>query len=697
MNKPEPKPEKMSLASMDVAAEKRGELKRYLGQAFPQVFAEGIIDFDQLKRVLGEWVDPGKERFGLNWPGKAECMKIIQQPSVATLKPLREESVDFDATQNLFIEGDNLEILKLFQKAYFGKIKIIYIDPPYNTGGEFIYPDKYAETLETYLAYTGQIDAEGRRFATNTDASGRYHSRWLSMMYPRLYLARNLLTEDGVMLLSISDEEVHHLKELCNDIFGEENFVAQLVWEKTRKNDAKLFSIGHEYLLVYAKSLANLRELKTVWREPKPGAKEIIAQYQALRAKHGDDDEAVQSDLREWYASLPKNHPSKKLSRYKWVDNNGPWRDRDISWPGGGGPRYDVMHPVTKKPCAVPEAGWRFSEPETMQRQIAMGLVVFREDHTQPPFRKAHLVPIPEELDDVEPEEIDEEADSENEEETAVGLQVMPSVIYKQAQVAVKYLRSLMGKKIFDNPKDHEILARLIVYCGGNDKELTVLDFFAGSCSTAESVMRLNAEDGGSRRFIMVQLPEICDPKSAAFKSGYKTIADIGRDRMRRAAEKISSENSGELALEGQVSFDMGFKAFGLSRSNFKVWDADATAESDLGEQIEMHIDHLSDASTAEDVLYELLLKAGFPLTTKVQAIKLAGRDTFSIEDGTLLICLEKEITPELIDALAEANPLQVICLDEGFKGNDQLKANAVQTFRARAKAEESEIVFKTV
>ena len=226
--------QKMPLTSIDVAAEKRKELKGVLGETFPEVFAEGAVDFDQLKRVLGAWVDPGKERFGLNWPGKAQCMKIIQQPSAATLKPIRAESVDFDTTGNLFIEGDNLEVLKLLQKAYFGKIKMIYIDPPYNTGNEFIYPDKYAETLETYLAYTGQVDGAGRKFSTNTDASGRFHSRWLNMMYPRLYLARNLLREDGAIFVSISDHELSSLRQICDLVFGEENFVAQLVW-KSRK------------------------------------------------------------------------------------------------------------------------------------------------------------------------------------------------------------------------------------------------------------------------------------------------------------------------------------------------------------------------------------------------------------------------------------------------------------------------------
>ena len=270
---------KMKLTSMDVSEEKRVELKRCLGQAFPEVFEEGRIDFDQLKRVLGEWVDPGKERFGLNWPGKAECMKIIQQPSIATFKPVRGESVDFDKTENVFIEGDNLEVLKLLQKAYFGKVKMIYIDPPYNTGNEFIYPDKYAENLETYLAYTGQADQEGKRLSTNSDTSGRYHSRWLSMMFPRLYLAKNLLRDDGAIFISIDDNEMGRLRDLCDQIFGEENFVAAVIWQKvfSPKNSALYFSEDHDYILVYARN-------KDVWRP------ELLSRSDDAEARYENPD-----------------------------------------------------------------------------------------------------------------------------------------------------------------------------------------------------------------------------------------------------------------------------------------------------------------------------------------------------------------------------------------------------------------------
>jgi adenine-specific DNA-methyltransferase len=324
------------------------------------------------------------------------------------------------------------------------------------------------------------------------------HDKWLSMIYPRLTLLKKFLREDGVILISIDDFEAAYLKALLDEIFGRQNFIAQLVWEKGRKNDARLFSVGHEYMIVYANSLDYLRKQGTIWREPKPGAKEIWDEYVGLRKKYGDNDEAVEKALRDWYKALPPKHPSKALSRYKHIDKNGPWRDRDISWPGGNGPRYDVIHPVTKKPCKVPESGWRFSYPEEMQRQINLGLVVFREDHTDPPFRKAHLKPISEEV-------VDNQGDDDVE-ENEIGLQVMPSVFYKQSQVSVKLLRKIMGEKVFENPKDHEVLIRLFKYITNSDD--IILDSFAGSGTTAHAVMQLNAEEDSNRRFVLVEMDE---------------------------------------------------------------------------------------------------------------------------------------------------------------------------------------------
>lgn len=625
-------PQKMELASMDVAEEKRDELKRCLGDAFPEVFAEGSIDFDQLKRVLGEWVDPGKERFGLNWPGKAECMKIIQQPSVATLKPVREESVNFDETENLFIEGDNLEVLKLLQKAYFGRVKMIYIDPPYNTGNEFIYPDKYAETLETYLTYTGQIDDAGRKFSTNSDATGRYHSRWLSMMYPRMYLARNLLRDDGILFVSIDDHEVANLKHLMDSIFGEENFVSSIIWEKiyTTKNDSALISGCHDYLLVYAKN-------------------------------------AVTSKL----GSLPRTKAMDARYTNPDHDPRGPWKAIPLYADGERkNGRFVITGPTGRKFEPPPEAHWRYIEDD-VQKLIEDNRISFGKDGSAQPNLKRFLS----ELSD--------------------GVKSKTIWFHKEVgsnDTANREIKSLFDgdDKMFSFPKPTSLVRRMI-QLGADSPDSIILDFFAGSASTAHAVMAANADDAGKRKYIMVQLPEPTD------RDDFATIADIAKERIRRAATRITDDRKGQLDLKGGGDRDFGFKVLKLDRSNFGVWGGERTTDEDLGQQIEMHVDHLSKASSAEDVLYELLLKSGFSLTTKVQTVEIAGKQIFSIEDGALLICLEKEITSELIDALAEANPLQVICLDEGFKGNDQLKANAVQTFKARAEVEESEIVFKTV
>lgn len=347
--------------SPDVCIQKR----ELLANAVPEAFSEGKLDVAALKRALGEEaLIEGGERYALTWAGKANAYKVLQTPSTATLQPERDKSVNFDQAQHVFIEGENLEVLKVLQKAYFGKVKLIYIDPPYNTGSDsFIYPDRFQESKEDYLRRINELSDDGTLmregfFRKNSKENGHYHSNWLSMMLPRLYIARNLLREDGVILVSIDDNEAANLKLLMDEVFGPENLIAQMVWEKGRKNDAKLVSVGHEYMLIYARSMTKLKENKTVWREPKPGAKEIIEKWRELKVRHGETNyEAQQEGLREWYKSLPDSHPSKKLSRHKWVDKWGPWRDRDISWPGGGGPRYDVPHPVTKKPCKVPEAG----------------------------------------------------------------------------------------------------------------------------------------------------------------------------------------------------------------------------------------------------------------------------------------------------------------------------------------------------
>lgn len=452
----------------------------------------------------------------LDWIGKKAVVNHHREVPFHLLKNNDDLSVGDPGCGNLLVQGDNLIALKALLPYYAGQVKCIYIDPPYNTGNEnWVYNDNVnSPEMKAWL---------GRAVGKEAEDLSR-HDKWLCMMYPRLALLREFLREDGVILVSIDDFEGYRLRILLDEIFGPHNFIAQLVWDKTRKNDAKLFSTGHEYMLVYAKSLQYLKDRKTVWREQKPGAAEILVHWKQLKDKFSNDYDSIQHELRAWYKELPKNHPSKKLSRYKWVDKWGPWRDRDISWPGGGGPRYDVIHPFTKMPCKIPERGWGFATSEEMQRLIGIGLVVFREDHTQPPFRKAHLLPIPEEIGpDAEFDESTEADDS------VAGLLVMPSLIQKQAQVSVKLLRKIFeGRKVFPNPKDHEVIMRMIRYVTGPDD--IILDSFGGSGTTGHAVLQINQEDEGSnRKFILVEMmPDIAVNVTAErIKRVVEGIADL--------------------------------------------------------------------------------------------------------------------------------------------------------------------------
>ncbi|MBF0181442.1 MAG: site-specific DNA-methyltransferase, partial [Magnetococcales bacterium] len=584
-----------AMQSADLLAENVERLKAL----FPEAFTEGGIDFSVLRELLGGYVDEREEKYGLNWNGKRQARRLALTPSTGTLRPCPEESVDWETTQNLIIEGDNLEVLKLLQKSYAGLVKLIYIDPPYNTGKDFVYSDDFRDNIRNYLELTGQTDGEGRPFSSNTETSGRFHTDWLNMMYPRLRLARNLLREDGVILISIDDVEIDNARAQCSDIFGEENFVACLVWEKGRKNDAKLFSLGHDYILVFARSKAYLTMSGIKWREAKPGAAEIQDEYLKLRAIHGNNNEIIQEELRRFFNRLAGDHPSKRLRRYSNVDNQGVWRDDNMSWPGGGGPNYDVIHPVTGLPCKVPDGGWRYSTKEKMEEMIASGRVMFRVGHSEPPIRKTYLV-----------REDDDSLDDSNDD---VGVQVAGTYFYRSALQASNVMLDLFGKKIFDNPKDHEVLARLINYiCCGREKEV-ILDFFAGSGTTAHAVLDLNKKDGGNRRFILVQLQEPTGQKE------YPTIADICKERVRRVIGKFNAEDAGRLDLhagrldlsEG-VRQDRGFRVFKLDTSNLKPWDP---APEDLNRTLLDHVDHILPDRSEQDLLFELLLKLGLELT----------------------------------------------------------------------------------
>lgn len=650
----------------DASPDFRAELLARLRKAAPEAFAEGKLDIEKLKALVGDAAESCPERYEFNWAGKRDAIAMLQAPTRATLVPDRDASVDFDSAQHVFIEGENLEVLKVLYRSYFGRVKLIYIDPPYNTQGDFIYPDNFVDPLEHYLHMTGQKNGSGDLLTSQTDRNGRYHSSWLSMMYPRLSLARQMLGEDGAILISIDDHEVTALRRLADEVFGEENFIAQMVWEKGRKNDAKLLSVGHEYVLLYAKSLSLMREKETVWREEKPGAKEIWDEYLKLRERHGSDNKKIEGDLSVWYRDLPKGHPSKKWSRYKRVDENGPWRDRDISWPGGDGPSYDVPHPITGIPCKVPDAGWRYANPEEMQRQIKLGLVEFREDHTEPPFRKAHIRPIPDELADDDASESDDETDAEEEFAT----QVRGTYFYKQSQVAVRSFRELMGAKVFDNPKDPEELARLFKYIVGACKQPVVMDFFAGSGASAEAVLRLNAS-GSNIRFVTVQMPQPCNPKErtgkAALNVGLATIADIARERIRRV-----------LKLEGIES--QGFRAFKLAPSNTRRWAGveEKTADA-YGKQLEAFADTLVPGWKAEDVIWEVALREGYSLTATIAKLDaLKGGSFWRVadpeKDQSFIITLDDWLTIEAVSALGLGKDDLFVCRDTAL--DDTLAAN---------------------
>lgn len=605
----------MSLESMSITDHQKAKLK----ELFPEVFTEGSkIDFDKLKRTLGETIDAGKERFGMNWAGKADCFKTIQQPSVATLVPARDESVDFDTTENVFIEGDNLEVLKLLQKSYLGKIKMIYIDPPYNTGNDFIYPDNYSENLDTYLEYTGQIDGEGRKFSTNVDTDGRFHSKWMNMMYPRLFLAKNLLKDDGVLIVSIDDSEFCNLRAILNDTFGEENFIASLIWKHTQqsKNDEPYFSRQYNYQLIYRKS----------------------DKLESLSLPRTEKDNLNYSN--------PDNDP------------NGDWRTGDFRSPNYRKTLvFDIATPAGKI-ISPPDNGWRWSQ-ETIAEKIASGEIIFNQDETRI-IRKIYL----------------KNQDGRTPENIWDGDECGTT---RQANAEIKELFD--GAVVFDTPKPTALVKRFINLFH-HEKDFIALDFFAGSASTAHAVMDANKIDGGNRKFICVQLPEPTNENSEAYKAGYETIAEISKERIRRAARKIKSE----VGENNQNKLDLGFRVFKLQQSNFKVWDSTLTQDPQAMQlALEEHIDHINPDASQEDILFELLLKAGmFNLTDPIETITLANKTVYNIADGGLLICLEKELTLELIQAIAEMNPPRVVVLDEGFQNNDQLKTNAALTMKSK-------------
>lgn len=581
------------------------------------------IDFDMLRQELSEVIVEGaEERYQFTWPDKKKSILLANAPIAKTLRPCREESVDFDNTENLYIEGDNLDVLKLLQETYLNKVKMIYIDPPYNTGKDFVYSDNFDVNYDDYMANSGQYDEDGNRMVQNTESNGRFHTDWLNMIYPRLKLAKDLLTDDGVIFISIDDNEVENLKKVCNEIFGESNFIAQVIWERAYSpvNLKKHFSESHDYIICYAKNIE-----------------------QALCNGLPRSDEA-----NDRYSN-PDN------------DSRGVWTSGDLSV----GPRieskvYKITTPSGR--IVLPPSGycWRIDEA-TFNQYKNDNKIWFGEDGNNVPRIKRFLCDVKQ--------------------------GITPMTVWKYTEVghsqdAAQKLKKLFdGKAYFDYPKSVELIKRCLQLYTTND--CYVLDFFSGSATTAHAVMQLNAEDGGNRKFIMVQLPEETDLKSEAYKAGYKNICEIGKERIRRAGKKIVSECEGVQGGERKAPLDTGFRVLKCDTTNMKdVYytpaEYDQTMLGDLA-------DNIKEDRTAEDLLFQVMLEMDILLSCKISEAIIAGKKVFNVNEGYLLACFDNDITEEVVTEIAKLKPYYAVFRDSGIS-KDSITTNFNQIFNTYSK-----------
>jgi adenine-specific DNA-methyltransferase len=591
---------------------------------FPEVFSEGKIDFEKLKETLGEYTENEEERFSFNWNGKQQARREAQKRSTGTLRPCVEESVDWDNTQNLYLEGDNLEVLKILQKSYHGKVKMIYIDPPYNTGRDFIYDDDYSDNLANYLDLTGQADDQGRRLGTNSDTSGRYHSNWLNMMYPRMRLARNLLKDDGVVFISIDDNEVHDLRLLMNEIFGEENFIASVIWQKvfSPKNSARYFSEDHDFVLVYAKRA-------DLW------SPELLPRSQEAKDRYKNPDD----------------------------DRRGPWSSSDLAarnfYSKG---EYNLTAPGGKVFSNPKGSYWRVSK-EKFHELEADGRIWWGEEKNNMPRLKRFISEV---KDGVVPQTIWKHKEVGNTQEAKKEL--------------LKYVEFENTGNVLNSVKPTRLLKRMLqigTKSTGND---IVLDFFSGSGPMAQAVLDQNKTDQGNRKFILVQFPEpLPIPEEKV-----KTIPDLAKSRIRNYIKEVKETAKMELALNPIEHLDLGFKVFKLDSSNLKTWDPDT---ADLESTLFDYIDHIKEGRSQEDLLYEILLKYGLNLTLPIEKLDLAGKKVYNVGLGALWVCLEQEIGHETVEMIGKRKQEQqpetcrVVFKDSGFK-DDAAKTNAIQTLK---------------
>lgn len=627
---------------------------KILQSLMPEVFDEGKIDWEKLQATLGDKVNFANERYVLNWAGKSDAFRVMQQPSSATLVPCRKESVDFDHTENIFIEGENMEVLKVLQKSYFGKVKMIYIDPPYNTGNDsFIYPDKFSETKEEYLRRVGDKDEEGYMtregmFRKNSKENGQYHSNWLNMMMPRLYLAKGLLREDGVIFISIDDNEVHNLRLLMNEIFGEENLIGQLIVQNNprgRQSDT-FFATVHEYLLCYAKQI-DLCELGGI----------------------GLTDE--------------------QRADYKYNDENGKYRLLGLRQRGAASLRTDrpdmyfpiYVNPQTLDISLTQQDSWECVYPHKSDGRDGRWMWGKQKCENDLNLLVAKKISTRNEFDIFVKDYLNKE---DNQERTRKLKTILDAKDINN-QVGTQEVKALLGGEYMSFPKSTayiKLICSLIL-----DKDAIILDFFAGSCTTAHAVMQLNKEDGGHRKYICVQLPELCDEKSEAYKAGYSTIAEIGKERIRRAGSKIRAEVEAEQAKQKeQLQFeeqpiempDLGFKVFKLSESNFKQWrEIKGSNKEEWKQQMMDFLNPVAENATTDNMVYELLLKSGKSLNSTIEH----HNGFYAINDKELILMLESA-TQETVDTILAEHPQKVIALDNLFKGNDQLKTNTALQMR---------------
>ncbi|MDX2352369.1 site-specific DNA-methyltransferase [Stutzerimonas xanthomarina] len=641
-----------------------------LAQLFPSCVTEATdgkgglkkaVDFDMLRQVLSEYVIEGQqERYQLSWPGKRDALLAANAPIAKTLLPCRDESSDFEKTQNLFIEGDNLEALKLLQESYLGKVKLIYIDPPYNTGKDFVYRDNFAESAEDYFHNSLQMDELGNRLVANRDSSGRFHSVWLSSMYSRLSIARNLLRQDGVVVISIDEVEHSNLRKMCDEVFGSQNFCGEIVWKNSSKNDQSYISIQHEYFVVYVKD----KQVNSGdWVERKQGLEEIYKAFDGFKREFGTDWKQIHQAALDWYRGLPPSSPVLDSKHYSWMDERGVYFPDNISGPNDGQYVYDIDHPVTGRKVKQPSRGW-FCPKDKLIKLISENRVHFGPDESTVPCLKTYL---------------------KNTEYVS-----LTSMRVVDGRAASNRLRDLFGEKVFTNPKDEFLLADFFraMKVSGDD---IVLDFYAGSGSTAHAVMELNRSSGSSCRWMLVQIAEDLHETLAVATGAAKKItqnairflSDLGRPTTISEISKERIRRAGNMILKGQVSDgwnkDIGFRVLQVETSNMKdvYYTPDAISQDLLSSQV----DNIREDRTPEDLLFQVLLDWGVDLALPISQETIAGKQVFFVDGNALVACFDKGIDENFVKQIAEHKPLRVVFRDNGF-ASDSVKINVEQLFK---------------